>query len=140
MRYEYCRVDGWNTWFKDRTSRPEDAELLKGTNDLRTRAVHREGARTQVHWILPDDLFTPELLAEIEAAECAGHTATFYLRPCEVHFDLGPKHLVTPTPNGVRVDRRVGEFPDQQVLPVCHKYLEWLAAIVAECEQRFTAF
>jgi hypothetical protein len=138
MVHEYCRVDGFAAWWSARGNRPEDKELRDGTNALRIRAEKRGGARTELRYHIPTDIFTPEHLAEIQAALGPGaHQLTVQLRPGELHLDLGHRQLVIPTPNGVGVDRRVDEFPDDHILPVCHRYLEWLAAIVDECEQRF---
>lgn len=143
MRAEFHDVDGWEAWFKAYPLSPEEAELLRGTNELRRRTTKIGPPQTMTMTV--ERIYAPqEFLDRINAAmalspegrvplHIGGTPGNYY-----AELDLGDQILRMPA-EGVVIKRRLDEFPDRHIVDVCRAYYDHLAELVRQCMERFDA-
>jgi len=127
MRHEYSRAPGWEDWFQNQKVTDQHRVLLKLFNDLRVRSEKREP--------LP-----------------LGHSVRFVGDPDAPEPDLRlPRFRITiSTADGGREEViqsgevaaffwTLDEFEGEDLLPACREYVNLLASLVQDCEERFVA-
>lgn len=144
MRKEYSKVVGWERWHNSRELSNEEAALLKGTNLVRVKTEKLSPLKT-------DSLFSVQGIkvenSDLERLQRAmakgkGQKVPVSLSGSAGNFRLGleiaGERFSFPATE-VLADRRLQEFPEENILKVCQRYYQTLASIVDECGKKFDA-
>lgn len=141
MRNEYSNVKGWKEWYDSKEPTLEEIFFLKNVNNVRVRSVKKEPlqTKTQLSAHIDKKDITPEIEEAIETLVGKNVKVTF--TPVK---DTGEKQQPKISRRSItflaklnELIRVVKEFPDQDVLAICHKYYDMLRTLVDECEQLF---
>lgn len=137
MRAEYLGVQGWEQWFSTKLATPAEDALLCKVNEMRLRSVKTHPLEASAALIvhIPPEWVTPGLEDRLELGVGKRFKATIFevAEDNEIQFPDGfPNNAIVGTVEGV--ERRVDEFPDEDVVNVCKRYLLFLEELVAECE------
>jgi hypothetical protein len=138
MRHEFHEVPGWDTWYELCKASAEDRTFLKSLNDLRVAAVKFATPPVQNHLEvqIPKEGVTPELVQFL--TRYAGRQVSVTIDPSGTRSATAEREdSIEFTGLGARLFPVVAEFPDENVVSVCHRYVQWLSALVLECEARF---
>lgn len=142
MRSEYGKVAGWEDWFSAVKVDGDVARLLGGTTDARNRSLKiapfrtfkealLEGITTETGDSVEGERLMQRIVREQIPADIGGSTGQYTVTAV---VDGQP---ITLNVRLARFDRRLEEFPDQNILDVCHRYYDFLAKLVADCEAKF---
>lgn len=139
MKSEYGKVPGWKEWYEGKKPTKEEAELLKGTNQIRIRAEKIEPLKTDSAFAIGvklDDAGLKNLLSIAHAkgkkiAKLSGTTKKPVLE-----IEVADQRFSVPATE-VQIERRLEEFADKNILTVCEQYYWTVAAIVDECGKTF---
>lgn len=139
MRAEYQDVPGWKTWYDSKQLTTEDKTLFDALRDVRNRSVKRGTVETEISAIvdIPKARNDPNVNAAFFATDTPGKVEFVPLDGSEATAQILRENR--PIAYGVlkTVYRRVDEFPEEDVVSVCKKYLERLESLVNECGDKF---
>lgn len=137
MRTEYHAVDGWENWFSTKQVAADEQELLRKVNDIRVRSVKTQPLETRFVLIvdIPADNVNPEMKSLLTSGG-----ERFMVAPMKISSN-GTMSLPDGFPideaivgKSVGFERHLDEFPDENIVNVCTRYLKFLEDVVAECE------
>jgi hypothetical protein len=139
MKAEHKQVLGFLEWYDAKVPTLEEKQLLSKINDVRTRSVKSNPLQTIptiVAEVATQDA-TPELRAALENRSKNSSCALIS------HLDNGTSVTLelpdadTSTPTVLQwMERRIPEFPEEDVVKVCRRYLNLVEQLVSEWEAR----
>lgn len=144
MRSEYCKVDGWEQWYNARKPSREEAAMLKGTNALRVKTEKIAPLKTDSTFIVQGVKLQKRDAEKISSAmakakgqkipvRLSGTTNNYLLE-----LEIAGERFSFPATE-VLADRRLKEFPGENIFNVCERYYEAIASVVDECGKKFDA-
>lgn len=144
MGNEYCKVDGWKQWWRAKKPSQEEAALLKGTNAVRVRTEKLAPLKTASIFFVQGIKLTKEDATKLSSAlakakgqkipiRLSGTTSNYSLE-----FEIAGERFSYPATE-VLADRRLKDFPRENILKVCERYYEAVATVVRECGEKFDA-
>jgi hypothetical protein len=140
MRAEYCRVSGWEDWFKSQQPTPEEQELMTQTTEARNRTEKQSPLKPvyQLEAIVDAE----QLSKSVEELKSEMIGKEFRLDIRGLSDDMTQEVLIIGEENEFigEVERyfvKLDEFKNEDVLDVCRAYLLFLERAVDECERTF---
>lgn len=140
MRNEYVHIDGWEKWYNSKKpTEEEDRILLKKINDIRLRTVKTKTLHTATRALF--DVDKEGITEEIkEYLQSLGNKKISFT----IALNEGDKDKTRLDENGVtftgKIDgffRKIEDFPEEDILKVCERYINNLEELVLECEKEF---
>jgi hypothetical protein len=144
LQWEYSDVEGFKDWYKGKKSEVDGEvdRLLKGTGDARNRTHKSAPLRTlkevNVSGVYVEDGDDSEaekvmqrIVSEKLPVSIGGSPGKY-----KIGARVDGKH-VSVYVREARFDRELEEFPGEHIVPLCSRYYDLLAKIVAECEAKF---
>jgi hypothetical protein len=137
MRAEFQHLPGWEEWYAGAQVEPEEKALLSPMNDLRVRSQksHPVATGLSVVFSVPPENVTPQVKEALLASDTRQR---FQLLLYPVDAEGGAEKVKQLHPDAFMVvteavERRLDQFPDDDAVEVCHRYLRFLERIVGEC-------
>jgi len=126
MRHEYVRILGWKDWFRNQNVTEQQRVLLKVFNDLRVRSNKLEPLPLghSIRFLGEHD--APERDPRLPRLQVTIRTAD-------------EREEVIHSGEVAAFSWTLDDFDGEDLLPSCKQYVELLASLVEDCEQRFDA-
>ena len=138
MRSEFNSIEDWGNWYQSKEPDSEEALFLKKINAIRVRTEKISPITThfQISFMIPKDSATPELEQELRRLQESGNMLSVAVsdEDNEKVFETeisGKK--VSFLGKVEKVYSVIGDFPDDDVIDICARYLGLLQKIVEEC-------
>ncbi|QPC47562.1 hypothetical protein [Mangrovibacillus cuniculi] len=137
MNSEYDKTKGYHEWFENEKPSDEIHGLLKKINDLRiqTNKIKPVRANPNALFTIDETTITDEIREQLIKIDKKKVSIT--LSVASAASDEKSNDEITFKGKIENVFNSVDEFPDENILEVCEKYVEELERVVLECEKRF---
>jgi len=138
MKKEFSSIESWKTWYDSIEPTEEELSFLGEIKNLRNRAEKIEPLKRdiKVRIFIENENLNPELQAFLER-----NFGRSNFEPVDNETDLfKPEVRENGATMRSMIDQlfhQVEEFPDDSIVKVAQRYVEWLDIIVSECERRF---
>ncbi len=138
MRSEFLHIPGWTEWYNEKHPSSEMSEFLRKLNNVRVRSVKtipiKTRTKAKVH--IPPSKVTSELLEWLSQS----HGKKVRLIPADssnTNFAITDGSKVLAEAELQSAQHELPEFPGENCLLICLRYLSWLEGLVAECHDKF---
>ncbi|RSL35300.1 hypothetical protein D7Z54_01675 [Salibacterium salarium] len=137
MKSEFIHVEGWENWFNKQE--PGDKELLRKTNDIRIQTIKKSSLHTGRRAVLdiPKERITEEAKKYMRNIDKQKVKFTIRVNEGIDKTSRVDENGVTFTGEFTDIFRKIDEFPDEDILGVCQRYIDELEKLVLECEKFF---
>ncbi|WP_036124854.1 hypothetical protein [Lysinibacillus sphaericus] len=134
MVSEYDKIDGFKEWYKNQKVDDETKILLDDINVLRVQSTKKEPVQANpvAQFNIDENSITDEVkerLKEINKKKVTITISTDDEEPKE--GDISIKGRISGIINSVK------EFPNEDIINKCEKYIKELDQLVGECEKQF---
>ena len=140
MRSEYHLVPGWEGWYQTKQASPVEEAFLRKVNHVRVRSekTHPIEAHIAVVISIPLERVTPELKERLESA--TGERVWLTVLPITEGGEITlPDDFIINAFVGTldSVERHIDEFPGEDFVEVCRRYLRFPEEVITECETNY---
>ena len=140
MRAEYCKVEGWEKWFKEKSIPTEREGVIGKITDARNRSSKKEPLKMDTYMTVGGkDKFIDladylkffggkEVILEVKKINPGDMRDNVEVNQAEGEVSI---KVVLEIRDSIK------EFKRQDICEVCQKYMYWLEEVVDECKDIF---
>lgn len=140
MRAEYCKVEGWEQWFKEKDTIAEIEELIEKITAARNRSSKKEPLKRDTYMTIGGkDKFVDltDYLKLFGGKEVTLEVKKIKSDDMTEDVEVNQKEGEVSVKGVLKIYDSIKEFKRQDICEVCQQYVNWLQKIVDECKEIF---